>query len=63
MHCFSQQRARHVLEESLMFLPLTGVEIQPGQNSASQSLPFVAVNKDHVLSLQDEGISVPTTAA
>jgi hypothetical protein len=61
MHCFSQQTARHVLEDSLMFLPLTGVEIHPEYNGASQSLPFVAVNKEHVLSLQDEGISVPTT--
>jgi len=63
MHYFSQQRTRHVLEESLMFFPLTGVEIQPEYNAASQSLPFVAVNKEHVLYLQDEGISMPTTTA
>jgi hypothetical protein len=63
MHCFYQQRARHVVQESQMFLPLTRVEMHSGCDSAGQRFPFVAVNKEYVLSVQDEGISVPTTAA
>jgi hypothetical protein len=43
-----------VLEEKLMFLPLTDAEIRTFTNGVWSNVPFVAVNKEHILSLQEE---------
>lgn len=58
MHRASYQSVWHVLEESPMFLPLTNVEICALVNDISSKVPFVAVNKEQILSLQEEGASV-----
>ncbi len=55
MHCASGERAQHVLEGGLRFMPLTGVEVRPLANGLWSNVPFVAVNKEQVLSLQEEG--------
>ncbi|GAI32757.1 unnamed protein product [marine sediment metagenome] len=54
MHCTSRQRAWHVLEEKLMFLPLTDVKIRALANGIWSNVPFVAVNREQILSLQEE---------
>ena len=56
MHCASGERAWHVLDERLMFLPLTNVEVHPLANGAWSKVPFVAVNREQILSLQEEDI-------
>jgi hypothetical protein len=54
MYCASGQRAWHVLEEEQMFLPLTNVEVRPLADGIWSDVPFVAVNREQVLSLQEE---------
>ena len=54
MHCASRQRAWHVLEEQQTFLPLTDVEVRPLANDMWSNVPFVAVNREQILSLQEE---------
>jgi hypothetical protein len=56
MHCASGERASHVLDEKLMFLPLTNVEVRPLANGAWSKVPFVAVNREQILALQEEDI-------
>jgi len=55
MHRATYQRVWHVLEERPMFLPLTNVDIQALVNGSHWKVPFVAVNKEQILSLQEEG--------
>jgi len=57
LHRGNYQRAWHVLEERPMFLPLTNGEICALANGTRWKVPFVAVNKEHVLSLQEEETS------
>lgn len=54
MHRASNQRAWHVLEERPMFLPLTTVEIRTLANVIVAKVPFVAANRDQILSLEEE---------
>jgi hypothetical protein len=54
MHRTRYQRVRHVLEERLTFLPLTNVEIRALTNGIQAKAPFVAVNREQILSLQEE---------
>jgi hypothetical protein len=54
MHCATGQRAWHVIEEQQMFLPLTNVEVRPLANDMWSNVPFVAVNREQILSLQEE---------
>lgn len=54
MHCASGQNPWHVLEEQLMFLPLTNVEVRPLSDDSWSDVPFVAVNREQILSLQEE---------
>lgn len=58
MHRASYQRVWHVLEETPTFLPLTNVEMHALGSSISSKVPFVAVNKEQILSLQEEGTSL-----
>ena len=56
MHCATGQRAWHVLEERPMFLPLTNVKVRPLANGIWSNVPFVAVNREQIVSLQEEEI-------
>ena len=63
MHRASGQRAWHVLEERLMFLPLTNVEIRALANGIWSNVPFVAVNREQILSVQEEETPLLQVAA
>lgn len=56
MHVSRGQMACHLLEEPLAFLPMTNVEVQPPMNTLWSSVAFVAVNRQQVLSLEQEDI-------
>jgi hypothetical protein len=43
-----------VLEETQSFLPVTDARIITKLNGFQEMAPFVAVNKEHILSLQEE---------
>ena len=55
MHCAQGQMACHLLDESVAFLPVTDATVHPLNDIWSQ-VPFVAVNREQVLSLQQEDI-------
>ena len=48
-----------MLEEKLMFLPLTNVTIRPHENGIREIAPFAAVNREKILSFQPEESVVP----
>jgi hypothetical protein len=54
MHRVAAQKTWHVLEDSPLFLPITHAQIYTQSTRISESCPFVAVNKEHILSLQEE---------
>ena len=54
MHCAKDERAEHVLEEDQMFLPLTNVTVHPLAEGMWSNVPFVAVNREQILSLEEE---------
>lgn len=54
IHCARGERAEQVLEERLTFLPLTDVEVRPLANGMWSNVPFIAVNREWILSLQEE---------
>ena len=53
MHSIISQGIWSVLEEGFTFLPLTRAQINTKLNGDRENLPFVAVNKEHILSLQE----------
>lgn len=57
MHCASEQGVWKVLEEKLMFLPVTDVKIRSITNRIWWRALFVAVNREQILSLQEEEIA------
>jgi hypothetical protein len=54
MYHMSYQKVWNVLEDAPEFLPITHAQIYTTVNNTFESVPFVAVNKDHILSLQEE---------
>jgi len=60
-YCFSGQKIWHVLEEKLIFLPVTNARIRAAANGISWVAPFVAVNKEQILSLQEEEIALSSS--
>ena len=48
------QKVWSILEETMTFLPLTQAVVYAINNGAREMVPFVAVNKDHIQSLQEE---------
>lgn len=56
MYRVTFQKVWQVLEDTPTFLPLTRAQIYTVANGAWESFPFVAVNKEHILSLQEEAI-------
>ena len=61
MHCTRGQRTWQVLEENQMFLPLTDAKIRPLTNGIWWTALFVAVNREQILSLQEEEIAPGTS--
>jgi len=55
IHYPKGSRVVDVLNSELRFLPLTNVEISPSAGS-SESVSFIAVNKEQILSLEELGI-------
>lgn len=51
MHCFGVQTPHHILESNLMFLPLTDVKMRASEDEAWWEIPFVAVNREQILSV------------
>jgi hypothetical protein len=39
-----------------MFFPITNAEIKTFENTFWSNVPFVAVNKQHILSLKEEAV-------
>lgn len=54
MYHVGQQKIFSVLEDSQMFLPVTHAQVFTIATSIRERLPFVAVNKEHILSLKEE---------
>ena len=54
MYRMSYQRVWHVLEDAPVFLPITHGEVHSLANDTVESYPFIAVNKEHIMSLQEE---------
>jgi hypothetical protein len=54
MYHVSYQKIWHVLEDAQIFLPLTHVQVSNRANGIRERIPFAAVNKEHILSLQEE---------
>ena len=52
MHCARGERTSDVLNQPLMFLPLTNVEIIPSVGR-SESVGFIAVNKGQLILLEE----------
>lgn len=57
MHCAGKQKVRHVLEEKLVFLPFTNVKIRSLTNGIWWPALFAAVNREQILSVQEEEIA------
>lgn len=54
MYRVAVQKTWHVLEDSPLFLPLTHAQIFSRSTGICERCPFIAVNKEHILSLQEE---------
>jgi hypothetical protein len=48
------QKVWNILEDTATFLPLTHAQVHTLANGALEMVSFVALNKDHILSLQEE---------
>jgi hypothetical protein len=48
------QKIWNLLEDTPTFLPLTHAQVYTLANGSREAAPFVAVNKEHILSLQEE---------
>ena len=55
MHCASGERVWDVVEARPTFLPLTEVEIHALADNSRSKTRFAAVNREQILSLQEEG--------
>jgi len=63
MYTLSYQKVWFVLEDSPSFLPITHAHVLTLSNGAMEMVPFVAVNKEHILSLQEENGKVNSREA
>ena len=54
MYHIRYQKVWIVLEDTALFLPITHAQIITLSDGTLEMFPFVAVNKDHILSLQEE---------
>ena len=53
MYHIRYQKVWIVLEDTVPFLPVTHAQIVTLSNGTTEMVPFVAVNKEHILSLQE----------
>ena len=63
MYRVNYQRIWHVLEDSMIFLPITHAQIYTIANDTRERIPFVAVNKEHIRALQEENGKQKTSGA
>jgi len=54
MYHIRYQKVWIVLEDTALFLPITHAQVVTLSNGTIEMIPFVAVNKEHILSLQEE---------
>jgi len=54
MYHVDQQKIRNVLEDIQIFLPITHAQVYTIATGTREKLPFVAVNKEHILALEEE---------
>jgi len=54
MYRVDSQKVWYVLEDNQPFLPLTSAEIQNRDASTTELMPFLAVNKEHIISVHEE---------
>jgi hypothetical protein len=54
MYHIRYQKVWVVLEDTALFLPITHAQIVTLSNGTMEMISFVAVNKEHILSLQEE---------
>jgi len=54
MYHIRYQKVWIVLEDTALFLPITHAQVVTLSNGTIEMVPFVAVNKEHILSLQEE---------
>ena len=54
MYHMRYQKVWTVLEDTALFLPITHAQVVTLSNCTTEMVPFVAVNKEHILSLQEE---------
>jgi hypothetical protein len=57
MHCAIGEVVRNLLGGKLTFLPVTDAKIRPITNGLWWTAPFVAVNKEQIVSLRQEEIA------
>ena len=55
MHCARGERVWDVLNRGPRFLPLTDVELVPASGSRESGIAFMAVNKGHIISVEETG--------
>ena len=53
MYHIRYQKVWIVLEDTAPFLPITHAQVVTLSNNTQEMIPFVAVNKEHILSLQE----------
>ena len=58
IHCAGGQGVWQLLKETLMFLPITNAKISAPEEGISWTSPFVAINREQILSLQHEVASM-----
>jgi len=57
MHRVGGEDIQHVLEEKLLFLPLTNVTIRALESNIESTAPFVAINREQIFSFQEEKVA------
>lgn len=59
MHRLAAQKVWSVLEDALPFLPLTSTVITNRLTQKRELMPFIAVNKEHIISVHEEDHTSP----
>ncbi|HEX9896638.1 MAG TPA: hypothetical protein VGA85_03135 [Dehalococcoidales bacterium] len=54
MYRVSYQKVWNVLEDTSIFLPVTHAQVYTIAIGTQEKVPFIAVNKEHILALQEE---------
>jgi hypothetical protein len=57
MYHVNDQRIWQVLEDTLIFLPITHAQIITVANQLVEHVPFAAVNRENIVALHEEGTS------